>query len=107
MSAELRNNGVEGLTEQIGQQLKPVKDSDSTPSSPPPLPGAEGPANANGAWSFQFKFDHPHILKMIVTVPNPVPIPKELKYSAEMDKIQITKLIEWLNRILSIMDEPI
>ena len=78
------------MTQQIGQPMKPVGGADDAPT---------------GAWAFQFMPDQPARLTMRVTVAIQPSPPVDLDLQSEMDKNEVTQVIEWLSRIVAEMDD--
>ena len=108
MSGDLLADTAEGLIEQLGQELKPLRKTEDIPSTrggKTPTPHGEGQGGVKGQWNLQFSSEDPTKLAMIVTVNVHVPTPILLKFSSELDKLHVNKLVEWLSRIMTNMEE--
>ena len=104
--------GSEGdLVEKIGQELiaaGKTREVPLTPGGAPALPtpgdiampgaGLARQESAEGLWSFQFNHEEPGKLTMVVDVT--LRFPGTTRLTSEISKAQISKLVEWLNRIM-------
>lgn len=112
-----RTPGADGeLVEKIGQELTPVGkagDDSSTLAGMPPLPtpggiplsmpGAATQEGGSGQWHFQFNHEKPEKLTMMVEVTTRYP--GVTRMASEISKDQVSRLVEWLNRVLGNIQE--
>ena len=116
MSDELIPGTDGNLVEKIGQDLTPVVkagDDSSTPAGMPSLPtpgglplsmpGAAKQERGTGQWHLQFNYEKPEKLTMMVEVTTLYPGTTCMK--SEISKDQVSRLVEWLNRVLGNLQE--
>ncbi len=125
MSDELIPGANGDLVEKIGQDLTPVVkagDDSSTPAGMPSLPtpagmpslptpgglplsmpGAAKQEEGTGQWHLQFNYEKPEKLTMMVEVTTLYPGTTRMK--SEISKDKVSRLVEWLNRVLGNIQE--
>jgi hypothetical protein len=91
----------DGLVEGVGLELSPY----------PPPPAGGQPSNApmqpqDGQWTLRFNYSDPASLSVFVTVSFGPPFAPTAELSADMTKLQVGNLRDWLTRILTSMSGP-